>query len=146
MQSIKDSRFFREAFQELNYSFGDFYLFEHFVVAEIKKDIVFNWKEHAKTVVEDLSDLYEQDGKDIIYISNRINDYSVVPTDWIHFFKFSYSLKGYYIVSKNGKAMQNTLLEKLFFKSKMQTFNNLDKAIICAKKESISSEDLLRAV
>lgn len=146
MSKVKDSRFYRDAFQELNYPFGDFYLFEYFVIAEIKEDVIFNWKDHAKKLVEDLSNLYEDDVKNLVYISNRVNDYSVIPSDWIHFFKYSYSLKGYYIVSKGGKALHNTLLEKLFFKGKMRTFNDLDKAIIWAKKELTPTDKLLKVV
>ena len=134
MSSIRNSPYFNEAFQELNYPFGDFFLFETFVIAEIKKDIVFNWEDHAKGLVEELSNLYEQRGKDIVYISNRVNEYSVVPSDWLYFFKFSYSLKGYGVVSYNPKGRLNTALERLFMRSKMKSFTNLESAIYWAKK------------
>jgi archaellum biogenesis ATPase FlaH len=128
MQKLADTPHYKKAFQELNYDFGDFYLFENLVVAEIKSDIVFNWENHAKQVVTEISNLYEDNGKNIIYISNRINEYSVVPSDWLNFFKYSNTLKGYAIISQN----QSHILEKLFFKSKMRRFNTLDKAIAWA--------------
>ncbi len=125
MQKLADTTYYSKAFQELNYDFGDFYLFENFVVAEIKKDILFNWKDNAEQVVAEISNLYEANVKNIVYISNRINEYSVVPSDWLKFFKYSNTLKGYAIVSYS----KNHRIEKLFFKSKMQRFNSLDKAI-----------------
>ncbi len=134
MPYLRDTSFHREAFQELNYDFGDYYLFETFVVAEIHKDVVFNWEEHGKVITEEISHLYEQNGKDIVYISNRINEYAIVPSDWLDFFRYSYSLKGYGIVSYNPGGRRNTILEKLFMRSKMKNFDNLTDAIQWAKE------------
>ncbi len=133
MNSIKDTPFYLEAIQVLSYDYGDFYLFDSFVVGEVHKDIVFTWKDHAKALVEEISSLYDQNGKDLVYITNRIYPYSVVPSDWLHFFKYSYSLKGYGIVTYDQKGLLNTLLEKLFMRSKLQSFTNLTDAIIWAK-------------
>ncbi|GAA4278636.1 hypothetical protein [Aquimarina mytili] len=133
MKSIKDTPFYLDAIQVLNYDYGEFYLFDSFVVGEVHKDIVFTWKDHAKAVVEEITSLYDQNGKDLVYITNRINQYSVVPSDWLHFFKYSYSLKGYGIVSYNQKGMLNTVFEKLFMRSKLQNFDNLNDAIIWAR-------------
>ncbi len=141
MKSVKNSVFYQEAIQELNYPFGNFYLFETFIIGEIKTDIVFNWKDHAKTVVEEITNLYDQNGKDLVYITNRVNPYSVVPSDWIHFFKYSYSLKGYGIVSYNQKGMLNTVLEKLFMRSKLQSFSSLSDAILWAKSLTQAKEN-----
>ncbi|UOB17908.1 hypothetical protein [Abyssalbus ytuae] len=133
MKSIKSSPFYYHAIHVLEYSFGDFFLFENFIVGEIKKDIVFTWNDHAKIVVEEISHLYDQNGKDLIYISNRIHSYSLVPSDWIYFFKHSYNLKGYGIVSYTQKGMLNSILEKIFMRGKLRNFNNLDDAILWAK-------------
>ncbi len=134
MKSIKNTPFYHEAIQELNYPYGNFYLFETFIVGEINKDVVFTWEDHAKAVVEEISNLYDQNGKDLVYITNRISPYSVVPSDWIHFFKYSYSLKGYGVVSYDQKGVLNTMLEKLFLRSKLQSFNTLEDAISWARK------------
>jgi len=47
---------------------------------------LFSWKEHGKLIAEELSNLYDSNGKDIIYISNRVHDYSVIPMDWKKFY------------------------------------------------------------
>lgn len=130
MQKVVDNACHKKAFQELNYFFGDFYLFENFVIGEIKEDIVFNWEDHAKQVAEEIANLYEDNGKNIVYISNRVYRYSVIPSDWLRFFKYSYFLKGYAIVSR-GKG---SALERLFMKGKMRKFLDLDSAIAWAKE------------
>ncbi len=140
MESVKNTIFYQDAIQELNYSYGDFYLFETFIVGEIKKDVVFTWKDHAKAVVEEIADLYDQNGKDLVYITNRIHPYSVVPSDWLHFFKYSYALKGYGIISYTKKGKLNAMLEKLFMRSKIQSFNSLIDAINWAKSLSKTKE------
>jgi len=133
MNSLIETPFYKEAFQELQYPFGTFFLFESFVVAEIHKDVVFSWKEHAKPVVEEITHLYEQKGQDIVYISNRINPYFVVPSDWLHFFKHNYTLKGYAVVNSVPTGRRNSILEKIFMRNKMENFHNLEDAILWAK-------------
>lgn len=140
MTSIKDTSYYHDAIQVLSYPFGTYYLFENFIVGEVNKDIVFTWKDHAKALVEEITSLYDQNGKDLVYISNRIHPYSVVPSDWIHFFKYSYSLKGYGIVSYDPKGKLNTMLEKLFMRSKFRSFDSLTDAIEWAKKINSSKE------
>lgn len=134
MESIRNTALYQEAIHELNLDFGDFYLFDTFIVGEIHKDVVVTWKHHFKGLVEELSHLYDQNGKDLVYITNRINSYSVVPSDWLQFFKYSYSLKGYGVVSYNQKGMFNAMFEKLFMRSKMRNFDNLQSAVDWAKE------------
>ncbi|AXT58945.1 hypothetical protein D1816_00785 [Aquimarina sp. AD10] len=136
MESVKNSSFYQDAIQEINYSFGDFYLFDTYVIGEVNKDVVFTWEDHAKILVEELSELYDQNGQGLVYITNRINPYSVVPSDWLKFYKNRYLLKGYGIVSYNQKGMLNSLLEKLFMRNKLQSFSSLSEAISWAKSLS----------
>lgn len=141
MESVKNSPFYKDAIQEINYPFGNFYLFENFVIGEVNKDVVFTWKHQAKKLVEDLTELYDHNGKNIVYITNRINAYSVVPSDWIKFYKCKYLLKGYGIVSYNEKGMLNTILEKLFMRNKIKSFSNLADAVNWAKSLSIAKNN-----
>ena len=140
MRSIKDTPFYQDAIQEINFPFGDYFLFETFVVGEVHKDVVYTWENHGKIVVEELTNLYDQNGKDLVYITNRINPYSVVPSDWLNFYKFQYMLKGYAIVSYNPKGILNTMLEKLFMRNKLKSFKDLGEAITWAKNLTKSKE------
>ena len=133
MQNLKDTSFYSEAIHEINYSFGNYYLFDGFVVAEVNEDVIFTWQHHGKIVTEDLTNLYDTNGSDVVFITNRINSYSVKPADWIHFFRHSYKLKGYAIVSYSKAGYLNGALEKLFMNTNFKRFRSLDSALEWAR-------------
>ncbi|WP_103068128.1 hypothetical protein [Aquimarina sediminis] len=145
MGYIKDSPFYKDAIHEFEYSCGTYYLFDTFVVAEIKEGITYTWDDHAKPIVEELTHLYDQNGENIVYISNRVHLYSVKPSDWIKFFSNNYKLKAYAIVSYTQRGFLNSLIEKLFMRNNFKSFDNLEDAIIWAKsltqKPEIDSKD-----
>ncbi|WP_394748508.1 hypothetical protein [Spongiimicrobium salis] len=133
---LENTPFYKEAFNELTFPFGKFYLFDTFVISEINEGILMNWDDHGKLVAEELSHLYDHNGANLIYISNRVHAYSVKPADWIKFFRFGYQIKGYGIINYNRKGYPNGLLEKLFIPSKVQRFSSLEKAIQWARNLS----------
>ena len=106
---------------------GIFYFFENYIVSEINEGIHFTWQE-AKELIGLAYQHYGNDKK-ISYISNRINTYSVKPQDWIRFFTEDHNLEHYAIVTYSKSSFMTAALEKLFFKSKMKRFENLDAAI-----------------
>lgn len=130
MKRLKDTPYYYRAIHEINYSFGDFYLFDTFIVGEIHDNVHISWKEHGRMIAEELSNLYDNNGKDIVYISNRVNDYSLVPTDWKKFFKLSYNLKAYGIISYTKTGYFNAMLERMFVNTKLRWFNSLEDAIV----------------
>lgn len=138
VEKLKDSAFYHEAIHELNYSFGNYYLFDCFIIAEVNEDVIFTWENHGKRVTEDLTNLYDNNGQDFVLITHRINAYSVMPTDWIKFFTHSYKLKGYAIVSYTKAGFLNASLEKMFMKTHVKRFKSLENAIEWAKEISNS--------
>ncbi|WP_346882136.1 hypothetical protein [uncultured Algibacter sp.] len=138
MVSIKETNLYPNVIKELNYSFADIYIFKGYVISEIKEGIVFNWDNHAKTVIDDVTKFLNTDGGDLIYISNRINSYSVMAQDWIKFFKNSYKLKGYYVVSDRQTSIMGYMVENLFFKNKMKKFSSIYEAINWLEKGRIT--------
>lgn len=136
MESIKTSNLYNHILKEINYPFGDVFIFDGYVVSEIKNGVVFTWENHAKQMAQDVADYFGTDGNDIIYISNRINTYSIMATDWLKFFKNSYSLKGYYVVGSNINATINLIFENLFFTSKIKRFEKIEAAVLEAKEAS----------
>ncbi len=134
MISVKQTNLYPEVLKELNYSFGNVFIFNGFIVSEIKQGTNVSWSNHAKQIVEDVSCYLGTDGKDVIYISNRINSYAVMAADWLKFFKNNYALKAYYIVSANPNSKINFVVENLFFKNKIKNFNSLFEAVNWAKK------------
>lgn len=133
MGKLKDSDIYHEAIHEINYPFGDFYLFDGFVLAEVYEGVTFNWKDHGKRVIEDISYLYDSKGHDLILIANRINSYSTKPIDWKKFFKCQYNLKGYGVVSYTSFGNSIALIEKWFINTKTKRFKSLESAIDWAK-------------
>ncbi len=134
MQSVKQTALYSEVLKELNYPFGDVFIFSGFVISEMKSGVNVSWKNHAKLIVDDVSCFLGTDGSDVVYISNRINSYAVMAVDWLKFFKSNYHLKAYYIVSDSPTSRINLMVENLFFNNKIKSFTSLFEAINWAKK------------
>lgn len=129
MQSVKDSIFYNDVLQEQAYDFGMLYVFKNFIVAENNHGITYNWEEHGKQVVEDVSKILQCKGNDVIYISNGINSYAVVPNDWNKFFSKNLSLKAYGIVGQSHVSAMSSNIENLFFSKRIKRFQSLEPAI-----------------
>jgi hypothetical protein len=129
LRKLRDTPYYHRAIHEINYSFGNFYLFDTFVVGEVHEDVNVSWKEHGKQLAEEITNLYDNNGKDLVYISNRVNDYSVIPMDWKKFFSLSYNLKAYGIISYTKTGFFNAMLERMFVNTKLRWFNSLEDAI-----------------
>jgi len=140
MISIKQTDLSSEIIKELNYAFGNVFIFDGFLVSEINEGVTFNWEEHGKVVVEDVTLFLQTNGKDLVYISHRIHSYSVVAADWLKFFKASYTLKAYCIVSKGKLGVMNYMIENLFFSKKIKRFNSIYEAVNWVKKNMIEIE------
>ncbi|MEM9646954.1 MAG: hypothetical protein AAF969_00625 [Bacteroidota bacterium] len=127
MQRVKEIDFFRNIREIREYEFGVFYFFDGLVISEIKEDVVFNWTMAQKAI----DAAYEIIGRDkpIAYISNRINNYSVVPTDWIKFYTNRNQLEFYSVVAYNKGGLASLILERMFFRNIIQQFSDLDSAI-----------------
>jgi len=134
MVSLKETYLYSEVIKEFIYPFGNVFIFNGFVVSEINQGQIINWDNQAKLIVDDVSDYLGTNGSDIIYISNRINSYSVVALDWLKFFKHSYTLKAYCIVSQNKTGTLNAMIERLFYTKKIKHFSNLFEAVNFIKK------------
>lgn len=133
MKRIKEYYFYKKPLHIISYDFGDFYLYDTFIVGEIKEDVVISWEAQGKTLVEEFQSIYGDKAKNVIYISHRINDYSVVPSDWLKFKKFNAKIKGYAIVSYTKRGYFNGMLEKVFVPTTLRTFTSLKEALEWAK-------------
>lgn len=129
MISVKNTDLYNEVLKELNYPFADVYVFKDYVISEIKEGLVFNWEDHGSVVIKDVTSFLNTDGGNLVYISNRIHSYSVMPQDWVKFFKNSYNLKGYYVISDRRTSMIGFMIENLFFKNKIKRFSSIYEAI-----------------
>lgn len=137
VKSVKQTDLYPKVLKELNYSFADVFIFDGFIISEIKQGVNFSWNNHAKYIVDDITCFLGTDGTELIYISNRIHSYSVVAIDWLKFFKHQYGLKGYYVVSNSQMSKLNLLVEQLFFKEKIMHFDSLFSAVHWVRTESL---------
>ncbi|MGJ8683244.1 MAG: hypothetical protein ACSHWW_01385 [Nonlabens sp.] len=128
MSTIRESIFYSEVIKEMNLPYGDFYFFEGFIVSEIFEGVNFTWEE-AKPVIYEASSFYKHLNGELIYISNRINKYSVKPIDWLNFATYSFTLKGYGVINYSNTGTLNSKLEAMFVKSKFKTFTSIMDAL-----------------
>ncbi|WP_431126795.1 hypothetical protein [Flagellimonas flava] len=127
MQRVREITFFKNIREIREYDFGVFYFFDGLVISEIKEGVVFNWSMAQKAI----DAAYEVIGQDrpIAYISNRIHNYSVVPTDWIKFYTHRHKLELYSVVAYNKSGLASIILEKMFFRNNIRQFSDLETAI-----------------
>ncbi|MEZ4809930.1 MAG: hypothetical protein R2819_06185 [Allomuricauda sp.] len=126
-RTVKEIGFFKNIREVRECEFGVFYFFDGLVISEIKEGIVFNW-DMAKKIIDVAYDLLGRDTP-IALVSNRINNYSVVPTDWLKFYKHRHQLEFYSIVAYNKSGLSSIVLERMFFKNNIRQFSNLENAI-----------------
>jgi len=141
LKNLKEYHFYKKPLHILSYDFGDFYLYDTFIVGEIKEDVIISWEAQGKFLVDELHSIYQDKSKELIYISHRINNYSVVPSDWLKFKEYDIKFKGYCIVNYTKRGFFNSMLEKVFV-PKLQTFSSLKEALVWAKSfEAITSDN-----
>ncbi len=114
--------------KEVTFSFGDFFFFKNFIVAEIYEGVHFSWDKVLKLVKE----IYKHYGDDfkIAYISNRVNSYSIEPVTWMRLRKEGHIfVTAIAIVSYTELAVKMATLEKVFASASLKRCNSLAEAI-----------------
>ncbi|WP_452221977.1 hypothetical protein [Lacinutrix salivirga] len=71
--------------------------------------------------------------KPFVYITHRINSYSVDPNIYSNTSNID-NLLGFVVVSSNFASIKNALFEKLFLNKPFVVFNTLERAINWSKK------------
>jgi hypothetical protein len=144
MKRVKDIAFFKHIREIRVYQFGTFYFFEGLVIGELNQGITMNW-EMGKRAIDAAKEIFGED-MPIAYISNRINEYYVVPGDWAKFFKNRHQLNFYCVVGNTKGSFASLVMERMFFKNSIKQFTDLEKAIewslerIKAHKQKIESK------
>ncbi|MFC0605090.1 hypothetical protein [Winogradskyella pulchriflava] len=134
MVSISKTGLYSEVLKEVNYKFGNVFIFDGFIISEINEGVSFSWENHAQLIVKDVTDFTKCNGSDLVYLSHRIHSYSVVPIDWLKFFKNSFDIKGYGIIGYSKVSFVNSVIESLFFKKKIRRFTSIESAVHWAKR------------
>jgi len=109
MKRVKELEFFKNIQQIREFSFGVYYFFDQLVIAEIKEGADLKW-DNAHQAVKASQSFFGKNTP-VVYISNRVNSYSVLPADWIKFFKNRHQLEYYAVVGKTQSSFASLVLE-----------------------------------
>ncbi len=140
MKSVKKIDFFKNIRQVREFDFGIFYYFDGLVISEMKEGVIFGWK-MAERAIKGAHEVFGEDVP-IAYISNRINSYFVIPTDWIKFYKNRHQLYFYSVVGSTRGNFLSVFFERLFFRNSLRKFTDLEEAIEWSIKEIKNKKDL----
>lgn len=130
---FEDSKYFKILkHHKIEKPFGYFYFFENFIISEIHEGVHFDLKK-IEIVSEEVLRFYKDPNKkgptNLVYISNRINSYSLDPNSWPKVeTKFGINHTRI-IVTYNNWAFTNALIEKMFSKGLIKCYQTLDDAI-----------------
>tara|TARA_R110000868_G_scaffold346389_1_gene607499 strand:- start:126 stop:455 length:330 start_codon:yes stop_codon:yes gene_type:complete len=100
----------------------------------MNKGVLFRWEDASK-VVTAAENIYGLEIP-IIYIANRINNYYVVPSNWLKFYQNRHKMAFYGVVGQTTGSRASLLLERFFFKNSIIQFNDLDDAVLWAVEKS----------
>lgn len=113
------------------FDFGTFYFFDGVIVGELNEGITFSYKE-AKKFIDVALEYYGPD-KNVVYVSNRVNSYSVRPTDWVKINNTLQTLIAVGVVHYSTFSKSIFNIEKLFYKKPFKGFESLEDAFVWAK-------------
>ena len=103
---------------------GTVYIYERIIVTEFNEGVNVSYTTGFNLLVAVLKHI---GNKPYTIISNRINSYSVQPTDY-KFLERIPNLKGIAIVAKDAISSANAMLEAKFFTKSFAVFNDLRSA------------------
>ncbi|MFD2565383.1 hypothetical protein [Aquimarina rubra] len=107
---------------------GAFYFYKNHIISEIKEGIILTF-ENCTDLFE-LIDSYYGTTIPFVYISNRKNSYSFVPTGHFKSTKLFPNFIGYGVVAYDAINSKVATLEQSFLENETKIFDNLDEAIL----------------
>ena len=125
---VEGSKYRDHFLKKLEFEFGNFYIFEEYVIGEVAEGVHFNWS-LAEQVIHSVYDYFGTKDIKVAYISNRVNSYSVQPKDWMQFFKERHLIKCIAVVAYNKLGWMSVVLEKIFSNAPIKKFKDMDSAI-----------------
>jgi len=133
---FEQSNFANSNFVRHSFDFGNVYFLSHILISEFNEGITISYK-HALDFLNLAEEFYQGD-KNVIYISNRVNSYSVKPLDWIKIKNKYNCVKSIGIVHYNKLGKRFLNIEKLFCPVPIKDFNSLDESIAWAASDILN--------
>ena len=100
-------------------------VYKGIAILEVAEGVAVSYKSGHKILNRLLSIV---GGKPQVYISNRVNSYSLDPNDYKHLNQIP-TLKGIGVIQYKKSIPTALEFEKMFIKKPFKTFNDLDSAI-----------------
>ena len=117
---------------KLALDFCDIHIYDSYMIVTINTGV--NITEHHNETLTNIADTYYRN-KQFVYITHRINSYSVDPAVYKETSKIS-NLAGFCVVSKNFMAKSTAQIEKLFLDKPFEIFDTLQDAIEWAQLQT----------
>ena len=108
----------------LTFDFCVMTIYKNYIVVVMKEGVNIT-PEHNSVLIE-VTETYFSD-RPFVYITHRINSYSVDPKIYLETSKIE-NLKGFAVVSSNYKAKVNAQIEQMFFNKPFEIFTTLEEA------------------
>lgn len=132
------TRYYKEnSSYKLKLSFGTFYLFSKFYVAEINEGVHLSYNK-LKVIFQEITDFYGKNAK-IVCIANRVNTYSTEPIVFNILDDEFPILKASAFVTYSDKAFKVSTLEKIIIKNNVLRFRSLAEALHWATNYDLKS-------
>ena len=109
----------------LKFDFCEMHIYDDYVIVVMNEGVTIS-PAHNQTLLNVVDTYFKN--KKFVYISNRINSYSVNPTVYFETSKIN-NLAGFAVVSKDFKAKSNAEVEKLFMDKPFEIFNTIEEAV-----------------
>lgn len=114
-------------YHKVNSNFGSYYLFKDFFILEVNEGIHFNW-DKLNELLNSIRDHYGPH-KQLAYIANRVNSYSIDPVLWSYFDKDDSILVAASIVSYRNSTAMSATIEKQLANISLKRAKSLNEAI-----------------
>ena len=108
----------------LDTELGTIQFYDNLIVMEAKEDVVISLKTGMFILLKVISIVGT---KPVVYISNRVNSYAVVPTDY-KYLEMIPNLRGIAVVSYSPYTKESVELESRFFNKPFTVFDNMNDA------------------
>lgn len=104
---------------------GEFFVFDEFLICQISEGVNVT-PEHSEILNHAIKKHFQ--GKDLVYISNRVNSYSVDPLTYVETERIP-NLIAIAMVPDDDVMQKNAEYERNFYDKPYEIFNNLSEAI-----------------
>lgn len=115
------------SYQKIVLDFGTNFLFDDFFIMEVNEGVHFDSK-RLNTLLAEIRKHYGSQ-KQLAYIANRVNSYSIDPVIWSYFNKDDSVLIAATIVSYRNSTFMNANIEKQMSVISMKRSSSLEEAI-----------------